>query len=107
MLSQQKLQRLNERLERGEYIAAIHFARSYVRLGETEETFAWLEKACEERNVFPLLLHADPFYDSLRSDPRLAALLRRFSLTGDESTPLSSAGRTPTGAPPSGLVLSR
>ena len=87
-VAQKKLQRLNERLERGEYIAAIHFTRVYVRLGETEQAFAWLEKACEERNVFPLLLHADPCYDSLRPDPRFAALLRRFNFTSDESAPL-------------------
>jgi TolB-like protein/Flp pilus assembly protein TadD len=106
LLAQKKLQRLNERLERGEYIAAIHFARVYVRLGETEQAFAWLEKACEERNVFPLLLHADPFYDSLRPDPRFATLLRRFSLSGDDGTATHAIGEAETSTPASGSTAS-
>ena len=42
-------------------------------LGETDRELAWLEKACAERNVFLLLFHADPFYDSLRRDSRLGS----------------------------------
>ena len=57
-----------------------------MRLGDTDHAFTWLEKACEERNVVPLLVHADPFYDNLRRDSRFAALLQRFNLTGPEST---------------------
>jgi hypothetical protein len=49
-------------------------------LGETDRALAWIEKACAERNVFPLLFHADPFYDSLRRDSRLGSFLRHFNL---------------------------
>ena len=101
-----RLDKLQGMSERGEYVPAIQFARNYVRLGNTEEAFAWLEKACEERNVFPLLLHADPVYDNVRPDPRFAALLRRFSLSGDESSTAHAAREAATLTPSSGSTSS-
>jgi TolB-like protein/Tfp pilus assembly protein PilF len=74
-----KLARLSERYARGEYVAAWHFARAYVRL-DSEQAFIWLEKACNERNKFPLDVNVDPFYDSLRGDPRYPDLVRRIGL---------------------------
>ncbi len=79
-VAQKRLERLNERVERGEYVPAISFARAYVILGDTEQAFHWLEKACEERNVFALLMNSDPFYDSLRGKPRFQDLVRRVGL---------------------------
>ena len=73
--AQRKLQWLQERIARGEYLSAIHFARTYVRLGDHAEAFAWLEKASRERTVFPLLMSADPFYDNLRADVRFEKVL--------------------------------
>jgi hypothetical protein len=35
-----------------------------------------LEKAGEERNAYALMLKSDPFYDSLRVDPRFAVILK-------------------------------
>ena len=61
--------------------------------GRTDQAFEWLEKACDERNVFPLLIHADPFYDRLKPNSRLAELLRRFSLgDNDESSVVPTPG---------------
>jgi serine/threonine protein kinase/tetratricopeptide (TPR) repeat protein len=56
-------------------MAAVHSA-----LGEKDQAFAWLEKAFDER--FPVLcsVRLDPVFDSLRSDSRLASLLRRMRL---------------------------
>lgn len=76
--AQKKLKQLNERIERGGYVPAMEFARAYVRLGDNDEAFHWLEKARKERNVFPLLMHIDPFYDGLRLDPRYTDLLSRM-----------------------------
>lgn len=75
------LGRLGERVGRNEYVPSIAFARAYVRLRDAEQAFHWLEKACEERNVFALLIKIDPFYDSLRPDPRFQALVSRLGLT--------------------------
>jgi DNA-binding winged helix-turn-helix (wHTH) protein/tetratricopeptide (TPR) repeat protein len=75
--AQKRLARLNERVERGEYVPAVDFARAYVRLGRKEQAFSWLGKAAGERNVYALLMSSDPFYDGLRADPRFEDLLRR------------------------------
>lgn len=79
-VAKKKLDRLNQRTERGEYVPAINYARAYVRLDDKKRAFQSLREASQERNVFALLLNSDPFYDSLRSDPRYADLLRRANL---------------------------
>jgi serine/threonine-protein kinase len=74
-IAHKKLEMLTAQAAGGKYLSAIHFARSFTRLGDNERAFEWLEKASHERTVFPLLMHADPLYDSLRSDPRFVDLL--------------------------------
>lgn len=80
-VARKKVERMSARAESGEFVLAIGFARAYVMLDDKEQAFHWLEKAVEERNVFPLLMNSDPFYDSLRADPRFTNLLRRVGLT--------------------------
>lgn len=48
--------------------------------GETDEAFAWLERGFARRT--PGLLHVpvDPFFDPIRSDPRIDDLCRRVGL---------------------------
>ncbi len=79
-VARQRVERMHARVTSGGFILAIGFARAYVQLGDQEQAFHWLEKACDERNVFPLLMNSDPFYDSVRADPRFAALLRQIGL---------------------------
>ena len=79
-LAQRRLELLNERVSKGEYVPAAHFARAYLRLGETEQAFQWLERASDERNALALLMKSDPFYDRLRSHPRFAAILKSMNL---------------------------
>jgi eukaryotic-like serine/threonine-protein kinase len=64
-----------ERYDLGAYIAAI-----YAALGNKDQAFAWLNKACDarERGVFDLKV--GPRWDPLRSDPRFNALLWRMKL---------------------------
>ena len=52
----------------------------YVGLGEKDEAFAWLEKAYEEHNASLPFLKVDPIFDSLRSDSRFTALLKKMGL---------------------------
>ncbi len=59
------------------YLAPIHMALAYVFLGEKDQAFEWLEKAYAERSGWMVHLKVDPRFDSLRSDPRFADLVRR------------------------------
>jgi eukaryotic-like serine/threonine-protein kinase len=67
-------------LSRRRYISPHDRAIIYAGLGEKEQAFAWLDKAYADRS-WPLpLLKVDPRFDSLRSDPRFADLVRRIGL---------------------------
>ncbi len=63
-LAQKKLERLNERTGRGEYVPAAQYLMAYVRLGDKEQAFAWLEKTVEERNWFALEIRVNPIFDA-------------------------------------------
>lgn len=62
------------------YISPYEIARIYVGLGEKEQAFEWLEKAYQGRSDYLTRLQVDPTFDSLRSDPRFADLVRRVGL---------------------------
>jgi hypothetical protein len=53
-----------------------------LRAGDQEQALNSLELACEERNVYSLMIGSDPLYDPLRTDPRFDKLLNRMKLTG-------------------------
>jgi len=55
-------------------------AAIYTGLGEKDQAFAWLDKAAGERFAVLCSVKVDPVFDSLHSDPRFAALLRRMGL---------------------------
>lgn len=57
-----------------------HKATLFAFLGEKEQAFEWLEKAYEERSTVIGALKVDPMLDSIRSDPRFKALLKRMNL---------------------------
>jgi serine/threonine protein kinase/tetratricopeptide (TPR) repeat protein len=62
------------------YLPADAIALVYAGLGEKDQAFAWLEKAYEERAFRMQFIKVEPKWDSLRSDPRFADLLRRIGL---------------------------
>ena len=56
-------------------------AGQYAFLGEKDQAFVWLEKAHTEKSGFlSFNLKCFPSFDSLRSDPRYADLLKRIGL---------------------------
>ncbi len=69
------------RLEKQPKVYATDIASLYARLGEEDKAFAWLRKAYEERNEALVFLPVNPGYDSLRSDPRFADLMRKVGLS--------------------------
>lgn len=62
------------------YVSPMYRAWVYLGLGEFDNTFEWLDRAIEMRDPHILHLPVKPVYDSLRPDPRFAALLRKMRL---------------------------
>jgi TolB-like protein/tetratricopeptide (TPR) repeat protein len=74
------LDELHRRRQKG-YVPAGAFLQAYLGLGDTEEAFAWLERAAEERSNIVQFLKVEPFFDLIRGDPRFAEFLRRANLS--------------------------
>jgi TolB-like protein/tetratricopeptide (TPR) repeat protein len=74
------LDELHRRRQKG-YVPAGAFLQAYLGLGDKEEAFAWLERAAEERSNIVQFLKVEPFFDSLRGDPRFAEFLRRANFS--------------------------
>jgi eukaryotic-like serine/threonine-protein kinase len=62
------------------YVSPLVMADLYSLLNEKDEAFRWLEKAYEERSSKLTDLKVDPDFDSLRSDPRFTALVKKIGL---------------------------
>jgi TolB-like protein/DNA-binding winged helix-turn-helix (wHTH) protein/Tfp pilus assembly protein PilF len=68
------------RLRRRSDVPAYYMALAYAGLGDTDAAFEWLDRSLEERWGPFNELNAEPLFDSLRDDPRFAALVRRLGL---------------------------
>lgn len=62
------------------YVPAFNIAMIYVGLGEKDQAFGWLDKACLERSSWLVSLKVEPMFDSIRSDPRFGNLVRNVGL---------------------------
>ena len=69
-----------QQLAKSKYVSSFQIAAIYAGLAEKDDVFAWLEKAYEERSDGLVNLKADQRFDSLRSDPRFQALLKKMGL---------------------------
>ena len=70
--------RLEQRKAR--YYSAYDIALLYADMGEKEQAFRWLNTAYQERDRM-IGLKTDFQFDSMRSDPRFAELVRKVGLT--------------------------
>jgi tetratricopeptide (TPR) repeat protein len=77
--AQKALDELREMSKR-RYVSPYLIAVVYAGLGDKDQAFAWLEKAYQDRSFFLIWLKVEPCFDSLRSDPRFADLVRRIGL---------------------------
>ena len=75
-----RLGRMTDMRNGGNHVPAINFARAYLRMDDKEQALQWLKTACEERNVYSLIIGSDPLYAPLRTDRRFIKLLRRMKL---------------------------
>ncbi len=63
-----------------DYVRSWLYPQAYVRLGDKDKAFEWLEKAYQGHDVGLGFLKVHPAFDSLRSDPRYKDLMRRVGL---------------------------
>lgn len=63
-----------------EYVSPSARALIHMGLGDKDQAFAWLDRAYAERDWRLRELKAFPHFDSLRSDPRFARLLKQMHL---------------------------
>ncbi|HMB68884.1 MAG TPA: tetratricopeptide repeat protein, partial [bacterium] len=75
----------------GRYVPAIYTAALYAALGRTDEAFAWLDRAVEERSEAVTFLAVEPLFLGLRDDPRFDELLERVGVPAARS-PVAGSG---------------
>lgn len=79
-LAKIRLSELKSRADNVDYLPSIFFCREYLSMGDTDNALEWLARACTERNVFPLLINSDPFYDGIRDDPQFREMVREVGI---------------------------
>lgn len=72
------LDEMNEQ-SRDRYVSAYWTAMLCIGLGEKDLAFSWLDKSCEQRDLWLACLKVETMADSLRSDPRFDELLNRVA----------------------------
>ena len=60
------------------YVEPANIAAVYAGLEQPDCALEWLEKALEHRSGWHIFLRVDPFWDTLRADPRFTACLKRL-----------------------------
>ena len=62
------------------YVSPLDLARLHAMVGDREAAFAALEQAMADPPVGLTLLKVDPAWNSIRTDPRFAAIVRRVGI---------------------------
>lgn len=65
----------------GRNVPSTRYALVYTALGDKDAAFEWLNRAYDERDIQAAYVNVNPFYDSLRDDPRFAQFVQRLGLT--------------------------
>ena len=94
-LARARLQRLEAKAARGDYVPAMDFVRLHLRLGNREPAFEWLAKAERERTTALLRAGTDPAFDPLRGDPRFEGLLDRVGIPAAARPALEQRSEAP------------
>jgi serine/threonine protein kinase/Flp pilus assembly protein TadD len=69
-----------ESMAKNQYVSPYFVAMIHLGLGELNETFDWLDKACEERAGFLAFARVEPMLDAVRGDERFAKLVEKMKL---------------------------
>jgi tetratricopeptide (TPR) repeat protein len=57
---------------------AYEIAQVYAYIGNTDQSFHWLQRAIDRRDQALIFITGDPFLDNLLDDPRFDAVLERL-----------------------------
>ncbi len=63
-----------------EYVSPVGMASLYFALGENDQGFKWLDKAYEDLDSNLCYIKVSPRFESVRSDPRFKAILKKMGL---------------------------
>ena len=69
-----------QELSKQRYVRPVFMAFFYTGLGETDQAFAWLDRAYADRDVQLSFFRQDYRADRLRLDPRFNALVKKMGL---------------------------
>jgi len=67
-------------LSKHSYVSSYSIAESYMRMGEKQKAFEWLEKAYEEHDSGLVSVAVEPMFESIRPDARYKEIVRRMKL---------------------------
>ena len=67
-------------LARYQYVTPYALALVHAALGQRDQAFHWLDRSVAERAHWLVWLNRDRRWDSIRDDPRFAAIVRRIGL---------------------------
>jgi serine/threonine-protein kinase len=76
----QELENLRALSEQGTFVPNSAYARIHVGLGNVDEALRWLNKGCDAREVWMPYVKHQPYFRTLRGDPRFDNILRRIGL---------------------------
>jgi tetratricopeptide (TPR) repeat protein len=69
-----------QRIAEHRFVPSYHVALAHAGLGNHDEAFALLHRACEERDPMLLNIGLDPRFEPMLDDPRFSQLLERLRL---------------------------
>ena len=78
-----EMKKLFEELSKGsrqEYFSPYFIAWLYLKFGQKDKAFEWLERAYDEHDQWIIVIKVDPKFDNLHSEPRFTALLKKVGL---------------------------
>ncbi|MBC7816079.1 MAG: hypothetical protein IAG10_04185 [Planctomycetaceae bacterium] len=66
-------------LAQNRYVSPVNFGVLSIGLGDFDQAFLWLDRACDDHSQWLSDIGVDPSFDPIRSDSRFASLLRRVN----------------------------
>ncbi len=72
---------------RREYVSPAGMAALYIGLGDSDEALEWVDKMFRDHIITAVYAGVDPFYDSMRSNPRFLTQLKRVHAISTSSLP--------------------